>query len=613
MLWRALIASTAILLGGNGLPSPAAAAPYPMPDPGLDGIDVTGFQIPRVTSFGDSYSRLNRSVRHPTTGRYVRVRNWAEQAVLDGHAGTIAGYAVSGASAANVPVYNGQVNSFAQQITRWINAGKQLGPTEATAVYFGANDVNAIEAFPTLASLQRSKNDYGAAVKRLINNGAASGDRRVFLFLIHDWGRNPAQNGDPGLVFRKRSQNWNNHVKWFAKGRANVVTVDLYTTFNNVFANPAAFGLTNVTTVDLDRSTTTALYADPNHFGEKGQDIIEQVFLHYAARAWGWGTAAAASAQAAARIGREVDQGIAQELASRPAEGRLGLNAFAVGEGVAGFAADEEPRDGDPTRSGFEKAFHPDERPDGGLGVAYGFAEGSTVGVAIGRYRDRLTAEVERNSEATAVVSDAVSFYVDRPVRGFALRTRLTVAEHDHGRTEHDGLIGQTVQGRFGGRTTELAQRAGYPVALGEAVVTPWVELLHRRQETDAFTQANPYLGEVTYSATEAGETLAGFGLDARLAPIALGERASLRFLGSVGYAQSLQRDDYRLEIRDGGEVGAEQVERIERSQLRQLSLDLGAELAVGDGLSLGAGLGMVHDLDHGSEQAASVRFTYRF
>jgi hypothetical protein len=334
-----------------------------MPVPELDAIDVTGFFIPRVTSFGDSYSRSPRSVRHPVTGKWVRVLNWVEQANRDGHSGVPATYGVSGATAANGPVFNGVTNSMAQQVQRWVSNGRQLGPKEATVLYFGHNDVEAIEAFPTLADLQRSKNAYGTSAKRLINLGATSGDRRMFLFLIHDWGRNPSKNGDPGLVYRKRTQSWNSFVRFFAKGRPNVVTVDLHTTFNRVFANPSAYGLSNVRTADLDRSATAALYADPDHFGQKGHDIVEQVFLHHAARAWGWNAATQASAEAAARIGRDVDRGIALGVDGLPPERRPGLNAFTVGDAAAVSAEEAQPVDADPTRVGFAQAYRPTDGP----------------------------------------------------------------------------------------------------------------------------------------------------------------------------------------------------------------------------------------------------------
>lgn len=622
MRFRPLLAAALAAAGAAaGLPLAATAdGPYPMPTTDLNAVGIAGFTVPRVTSFGDSYSRLNRSVRDPATGRYVRVRNWLEQADLDGYTGAPAAYGVSGASAANVPVYPGKpVNSFAQQVQRWSDNGRQLGPREATAVYLGANDVNAIQNLPTVASLQRSKNDYSAAVKKLLGFGAASGDRRTFLFLIHDWGRNPSKNGDPGLVYRQRTQSWNSFVSYFARGRPNVVTVDLYTTFNKVFADPGAFGLSNVRTVDVARSASTALYADADHFGEKGQDIVEQVFLHYAARSWGWRRAAEVGARTAARIGREVDRAIAAAAPDRAAgdAGPGRLRAFAVGEAGAAAAVEERPAvDGDPTRAGFERAFDPEERPDGGFGVSYALSPGRSVGVVIGRYRDRVADAYQRNTGSSEVAADAVSVYLDQRLRGgLDLRTRLTVADQASASAEHDGLIDATSRARFGGRTTELVQRAGYPVEVGSgaALLTPWLELTHRRQKTDSYTVESPYLSDETYSASEAGETLAGVGLDAALAPVALGGKATLRLRGGVGYSQSLRRDDQRVTISEAAGIGNDQEETIERGQSRQISLDLGGELALGERLAVAAGLGVSRDLDLGTERQVSVRLSYRF
>jgi len=201
----------------------------------------------------------------------------------------------------------------------------------------------------------------------------------------------------------------------------------------------------------------------------------------------------------------------------------------------------------------------------------------------IGSYEDRVASDLDRGSETTGVESDSVSVYLKRKLRGLDLRTRLTVSDHEHLKSEHDELIGATSRASFDGRTTELVQRAGYPVEVGggAAVLTPWLELTHRRQEIEEFTISNPYVSDVTYSGTEVGETLAGIGLDARVEPIALGETATLRLFGGLGYAQSLARDDHRLTIGEAAGLGADQVETIEREQLRRVTLSLGGEVGV--------------------------------
>lgn len=594
---------------------------------------LAGFSIARVTAFGDSYTRLQRTVPHPVSGAAVRVRNWVEQANLDGFSGATAGYAVSGASAANIAVYPGKpVNSFAQQVQRWVGAGARLGAGEATAVFFGANDINAIQKLPSLASLQRSKNDYATSVTRLINLGATSGDRRLFLFTVHDWGRNPEKNGDPGLVYRSRVQSWNSFVTGFASGRRNVVTVDLFTTFNKVFANPASYGLTNVRTADLDRSRTTALYADVNHFGEKGHDIIEQTFLHYASRSWGFRAAAGAGAKASAKIAGETDQaiglGVAQARAAALAQTGAGtgtdqgtvppVTAFAVGAAAlapAGGSQDAAPAavDADPTRLGFAQAYGGSQRPQGGFGVNYALSPERSVGVVIGHYDDRVTTELDQDQGSALVRSDAVSVYLDQKVRGFDLRSRVSVAEHDNELAEGDALTGSTSQASFKSRTVELSQRAGYPVAVAGAVLTPWLELTHRRDDAEPFTASNPYTADETYSASGASETLAGIGLDLGAAPILLGEHATLRLFGGLSYAQSLQRESFELKIEEAGGYGATQTETVERERVRQLSLNLGGELALDANLALGATLAVSRDPTFGTAQQMALRLNYRF
>jgi hypothetical protein len=181
------------------------------------------------------------------------------------------------------------------------------------------------------------------------------------------------------------------------------------------------------------------------------------------------------------------------------------------------------------------------------------------------------------------------------------------VGDDRHEKSDHDELIDETSRAEFGGRTTELAQRAGYPLSLAGAVWTPWVELAHRVQEVDSFTMSNPYVSDVTYSAAEAAETLAGIGIDAVSEPLPVGEGATFRLRGGLSYAQSLTRDDYRVTVSEASGSNLAQDERIERPQLRQVGLSLGGEFAVE------AGVAVTEDLDRGRDQELSLRFSYRF
>jgi hypothetical protein len=124
---------------------------------------------------------------------------------------------------------------------------------------------------------------------------------------------------------------------------------------------------------------------------------------------------------------------------------------------------------------------------------------------------------------------------------------------------------------------------------------------------------SNPYVSDVTYSAAEAAETLAGIGVDAVSEPLPVGEGATFRFRGGLSYTQSLTRDDYRVTVSEGSGSNLAQDERIERPQLRQVGLSLGGELAVGERLAVGAGVSVTEDLDRGRDEELSLRLSYRF
>ena len=52
--------------------------------------------------------------------------------------------------------------------------------------------------------------------------------------------------------------------------------VDVFAAIDRVLRDPRAYGFTNVTTADRARSATTALYREPFHVGQHGQEIIAQ-------------------------------------------------------------------------------------------------------------------------------------------------------------------------------------------------------------------------------------------------------------------------------------------------------------------------------------------------
>lgn len=579
----------------TGAASTKAAIDYAVTNPYVVGSNTDDVFIKKLAAFGDSYSRLKRK----------SFPNWIEQLKADGDLSILQGLAVSGATAANVAV-GGKVNSFNQQITRWLNSGPQFGSNQITSVYLGYNDINSF------GNLAQSKNDYRQGIQTLINNGAVATSRRhIFVFQVHDWGKNPAA-GSQKDVFRNRTLEWNRHVADVANGHSRIVAVDLFTAFEKIHADPTTYGLDNVTSVKPAgySGPDVYLYDDSQHFGLRGQQLINQVFKHYLTRGWDWANTLTVGNATAERLAGDIDEGIVFALAQAEAQPQ-GLTAFPIGALAELPPVSEEPVD--VARAGFAEVYHPDERRDGGVAFNYALSAATRIGIVIGRYDETSDRKHDLSTSTSSVTSDSVAMYLTHEAGGLDLRTRLMVSDDRHAKSEHDALIGSTNRAEFGGRTTEMAQRAGYPLELGGMTWTPWTELTYRMQEVDAFTIKNAYVSDVTYSAVEASETLAGIGLDARSMPISLGEEASLQLFAGLSYTHSLAREDYEVGITEAAGAGPAHREVIERPNVRELALDVGGRMEVGERLAVGMGVSATHDPAVGSNQAAMFRLNYRF
>ena len=538
--------------------------------------------------FGDSYSRLRRKP----------FPNWAEQLKNDGNVGNLRGYAISGAQA-----NSGASPNLAQEITAWRNAKVPFRSGDATVVYFGYNDIDS-----NYASFNNSRNGYFAAMNALIGKGANAGGRDIYVAMVHDWGSVPAYNGNAheAASYRSQTKLWNSFVKNLPSRYANTVAVDLFTPIDRVLANPGQYGFNNVRTADPKHSATTALYDDEYHFGQHGQHIIEQTMLNYMSRSAEYANGLAMTERLQGRRQQDVSTGLGVGLAALGEE-PLGLSAFPVGLS----ALPETAPGGDASRAQFAQAFSADRR-DGGGGLNYALADGTMFGMTFSSYDDTSSNERQAGLATSSVHSDAISFYLNQKLGAFELGTDFSYSKDHHQKLEYDDVAAQHDRAGFDGTTMALAQRLGYPLRHQGMVLTPWAGVSYQMQQVDGFTIANPFVSDQTYSSTQVADTMAAMGLDARLDPIALGERASLTLFGGLSYTHGLVQDDYKVRIKEAA-FNNVQDETIDRPQTRTLGLNLGGSLRMGADLSLDAGMAVDHDLATGTAEAGRIGVTYRF
>jgi hypothetical protein len=253
--------------------SPVAFAvpnPYALPD----ARQPTDVRVERTVVFGDSYSRQYRN----------DIPGWPALLERKGVTRSVAVYARGGATTAGL-----RPSDLAGQVARFRAERGRFGPGDLVILYIGYNDIDGA------SDLAPSEAAYARLADELLELGAGSGGRRLFVTLLHDWSRNPG--ADRGL--RGRVLAWNGFVLTYAACRGGIVAVDLFTPFEQILADPRGYGFTNVTDPDPGRAGSTALFVDPLHVGERGNGLIAEVYRYHLTWGWDWansvGTAAAAS------------------------------------------------------------------------------------------------------------------------------------------------------------------------------------------------------------------------------------------------------------------------------------------------------------------------------
>jgi lysophospholipase L1-like esterase len=561
------LATLFLFIGASAFTSPAAQA------------------ADRLLVFGDSYSALNRR----------DFPNWAEQLKASGDVNRLESYARSGATAKDGG------NSFASQVRRWRSGGSQPDGNDATAVFFGINDIIKN------GSLSAARADYAGSVQALIDGGAVADGGQLLLLMPHDMGSTPRFNRSAASrsKYRSRTRTWNGYVASTARQHSNTVTVDVFSLIEKVLANPGRYGLSNVTTADPKRSATTALYDDELHFGRKGQSLIRQAVAGRLQRG--------ASAAAGLALRRQTRAG---QL--RAAEASLAVGQALMDETGLGLVAlplqtaalDPPPPAGDPSRAGFAAAFAPAE--DSGLALRYALSPTTAFSLVIADSSDSTAVTAERETLRSDLASHTVELRLEERLGRLALETRFSHVREAHTTARYDSITQSHDRAEHEGRSLELAQRAGLPLTRGGITVTPWAELAYARHSLDGFTLTSPFTADQHYAGDTVSDAEARLGLDLSLAPIRLGEAAVLELHTSLAYHHGLIRDDYRLKVEESA-FGNVQEETIARPPARTLAVGVGASLSLGPSLALDGDLLLAHDPGLESEQAARMALTWRF
>jgi len=574
---------------GFSVPNPFAASQE----------NVNSVRVGTLRVFGDSYS-VPSYRGTPTWPAFLQSSGIVEQTE---------NYAIGGYRAAF-----GQGRGFFDQVNGWLNTNRPVNDRDLTVAYFGYNDIGRGGNNDGFANARAG---YTASVGLLIEAGAASENRRLFLTQIHDWSRNPGIND----AFRQQVIDWNNIVAETANSSPNVVAVDLFTVFERIYARPEDYGFANVTTVDAGRASIDALYLDGSHFGPKGQEMIARTFNHYLTRGWDWANQTAAGSAAVRELTRDLERGILRLSLAGDESSSSGLTAYTFG-GREGdiwshrYDLDRIAQVGGLTgRASADPAFARGET--GGVLLDYrpgrkASRADSRFGLSVARYDGALNEADLAGGLRTEYVSDAMAVYWQQATAGILATTQFSYLQHVFDGRGSDDILGLVVANKGSGDTWSVEQRLSRPADLGYAVVVPWASVSHESHKLDPARATSLYTSDVSYSGSRANEWIGQLGLDLQLAPIRLPEGRSLVLSGSARYLSSLYRDALEVSMVEAALPGVVQRERFERDRLDRAGLGVGATLAFSKDLDVSAALAVSSDQGN-LDESVSVIAKYRF
>jgi len=223
---------------------------------------------------------------HSFTNGAVWVQDVAQSLGLPQLQPSLAGgtdFAYGGAETGQTPTHTLNPTDLASQYAQFLAQVPSPQPNALYAVWMGSNDVLDIANNTTLTPEQQ-QSDVSAAVNNevaVLSGLAAHGAQNLLVLNVPDLGQTPYETARGPAVAHSASSLASRYDSDLsaaiqpleASGAVKVDLVDMYSILNQVIANPAAYGFTNVTDpvwsgnlTDASSGTLAATGATQNQF-----------------------------------------------------------------------------------------------------------------------------------------------------------------------------------------------------------------------------------------------------------------------------------------------------------------------------------------------------------
>lgn len=571
----------------------SSGSPFSTPNPYAlpNATSVYDVRVGRAIVFGDSYSITGDD----PYGNHTRwpFEMWNEQLVREGLFAELANYAIGGSTARSC-----RLRSLCAQYGNWRALDGSFRDGDLTILYFGQNDLRRPEL------LNQTISSYRKYLKQMIADGATDGGRKIMVTLIPDWGRRPIGTPEDSA----NTVRLNNDLIKVVNGLGQrVIAVDLYTAFSRVYADPARFGLSNVTTADPAAATdTTILFYDNEHFGRKGNDITATVFRHYLTAGWDWAARVKAGPKATRRFERDLASGLVFGFPAFAPEATV--QAFQFGE-VGAIAADVSAADEPETRWDFAR-YGRSDGANGGTGVTWWLGPNARLSFAAGTYDEAVEIARSDSFGRTSLTSQLFGLTLEQRAFGLDWVTRVDVSRGQFVERRYHEVSDEVTSGSGDSRSLVVAQAVEAPFRIAGFGLTPWLELSFERHEVGSYRLADPLFGQVRFGDGEVDEVIAGVGLRFATPAFEFGPNTSMVLRGSMERRLGFGETEVDLAMSEG------LTSRIERVDLGRTDIwfaSASAQLTMGEDMSLAIAASVSKSAEAPSDQMISARFTWRF
>ncbi|MEW5858211.1 MAG: autotransporter domain-containing protein, partial [Cyanobacteriota bacterium] len=416
-------------------------------------------------------------------GRFTNGLVWVEVLAteLEINANRVNNFAVGGSTSGTLNVNSLLLGSplpaLQTQINTFTTAPGSADPNALYVVWAGANDYLGGGSTDTTAVV----NNLNSAVTTLTAEGA----KNIIVVNLPDLGSTPsALANQTSAPLTALTNSHNNQLRTALQTQAqnsevNIIPLDANALFNEVIAEPARFGLTNVTDACLNVGCSNPdefLFWDAIHPTAKGHRLIAE----YATAVLTAPQAVAPQADIALNIARRQVQNIdARLLALRsvrenPSENRVGV--FINGDLNFG------EKDASDSQTGFDFTT---------TGVTAGVDYRVTGNLALGVALGYVTNDTELNNDLGEIESKgyAVSVYSNFVQNNFYTDAVVSYGENDFDIKRQIAFDNRTATADTDGNQLSVDVNSGYNIKSGNASFGPTVGIRYDRVNIDGYTE----------------------------------------------------------------------------------------------------------------------------